>query len=184
LEKPMIFFPLQIAIKAGPGADLRLRLAELIRSHRRGLRTHEKRDFWRQAALILSDATSDASHGIWDFIDNKAEQEHETWASELEAVATMDFDSECAHGDYTLVTFLFLIESGSNAATTLGERCDLPENQWFLRPQFRKLIETPPLLNFTGVLADSIYMSPGPDAGGYSLEDLRGEGFDYLKPIR
>jgi len=180
----MIFFPLQIAVKAGPGSDLRQRLAELIRSHRRGLRTHEKRDFWRQASLILSDAAAQASYGVWDFIDTNAEQEHESWASELEAVATMDFDQECARGDHTLVTFLFLIEAGSNAATTLGERCDLPENQWFLRAQFRKLIETPPLLNFTGVLADSIYMSPGPDAGGYSLEDLRGEGFEYLQAIR
>ncbi|MEN9360317.1 MAG: hypothetical protein RL095_1852 [Verrucomicrobiota bacterium] len=180
----MILFYLQAAIQAGPGSDLRRRLAELIRNHRRGLRTHEKRDFWRQASLILSDATPQISYGVWDFVTAKAEQEHETWASELEAVATLDFDSECPSGDHVVVTLLFLLESQCNAATTLGERCDLPENQWFLRNQFRRLIETPPLLNFTGVLADSLYMSPGPDAGGFTLDDLRGEGFEYLHAIR
>ena len=73
--------------------------------------------------------------------------------------------------------------SGSNSDRTLAERCDIPESEWMTRLTFGKLIATIPLLNFANVIADAVYMSPGSEEDGLSMEDLHGGGYEYLKML-
>jgi hypothetical protein len=82
-----------------------------------------------------------------------------------------------------LVTVLFLLERGSNSDLTLGERCDLPEADYFTRATFAQLVATIPALNFANVQADAVYLSPGNDRDGLSDDDLRGPGYEYLRPL-
>ncbi|MGE5049054.1 MAG: hypothetical protein ACM3PC_10820, partial [Deltaproteobacteria bacterium] len=84
---------------------------------------------------------------------------------------------------YVIVTLLFLVEGGTNSDRTLAESCDLPESEWFTRLTFGKLIATIPLLNFGNVVADAVYMSPGSEEDGLSMEDLHGGGYEYLKML-
>jgi hypothetical protein len=65
----------------------------------------------------------------------------------------------------------------------VGERCDLPESDWFTRQTFAHLIATIPMLNFANVQADAVYIVPGNDTDGLSDDDLHGEGYEYLKPL-
>jgi hypothetical protein len=78
---------------------------------------------------------------------------------------------------------LFLVERDSNSDLTLGEHCDLPESDYFTRGTFAQLIAAIPTLNFANVQADAVYLSPGNDTDGLSDDDLRGEGYEYLKPL-
>ncbi|HEY0715402.1 MAG TPA: hypothetical protein VGF45_22160, partial [Polyangia bacterium] len=88
-----------------------------------------------------------------------------------------------ADKSYVIVTMLFLVERGSNSDLTLGERCDLPENDYFTRQTFAQLIASVPMLNFANVQADAVYLVPGNDRDGLSDEDLHGGGYEYLKPL-
>jgi len=38
-------------------------------------------------------------------------------------------------------------------------------------------------LNFANVIADAVYMSPGSEEDGLSIEDLHGGGYEYLKML-
>ena len=84
---------------------------------------------------------------------------------------------------YVIVTLLFLVEGGSNSDRTLAERCDVPESEYWTRLTFAKLIATVPLLNFANVEADAVYMAPGSEEDGFSMEDLHGGGYEYLKML-
>ena len=91
--------------------------------------------------------------------------------------------SEPAELDYILLTAAVLVERGSNSDLTLGERCDLPEPDYFTRQTLAKLLATFPLLNFGNVQADAVYLMPGSEDDGFSQEDLLGGGYKYLKPL-
>src|SRR4029453_16162328 len=67
-----------------------------------------------------------------------------------------------------LCTALFLVERASNSNPPRGERCDLPEAQYFPRATFAQLIATIPMLNFANVQADAVYLTPGSDDDGLS----------------
>ena len=84
---------------------------------------------------------------------------------------------------YIIVTLLFLVEGDSNSDRTLAERCDIPESEYWTRLTFGRLIATVPLLNFANVEADAVYLAPGSDEDGFSLEDLHGGGYEYLKML-
>ena len=84
---------------------------------------------------------------------------------------------------YVIVTLVFLLEEGSNTDQTLGERCDMPESEYFTRTTFGRLIGTIPLFNFANVEADAVYPAPGSEEDGFSLEDLHGGGYEYLKML-
>ena len=132
--------------------------------------------------------------GYWDLVRGaKAEEEFETWTSEIEGSlatereemgdAADEANRLSADKGYVLVTALALVVQGSNADLTLGDRCDIPEAQWWTRQSFARLCGTFPLLNFGQVEADAVYLAPGNDRDGLSMEDLRGDGYDYLHPL-
>jgi len=84
---------------------------------------------------------------------------------------------------YIIVTLLFLVEGGSNSDRTLAERCDVLESEYWTRLTFGRLIATIPLLNFAAVEADAVYLAPGSEEDGFSMEDLHGGGYEYLKML-
>jgi len=84
---------------------------------------------------------------------------------------------------YVLVTCLALVDQRSNSDLTLGERCDLPESKWWTRQTLARMVASFPLLNFGMVQSDAIYLAPGSERDGLSMEDLHGGGYEYLKPL-
>ena len=75
-----------------------------------------------------------------------------------------------ANKDYILVTAAVLVERESNSDLTVGERCDLPEPEYFTRQTFARLVAAFPLLNFANVQADAVYLIPGSEQDGPSQE--------------
>lgn len=188
------FFGVQVAIKAFFKDPLRQRLHAAIAESQSSQSLQDKRAFWKRIAAILNEATPVFEYGYWDLIrTDKAEEEFETWTSEVEgALATEQEEMGTAADEvhrlsaeknYILCTVLFLVERDSNSDLTLGSRCDLPESEYFTRATFAQLIGAIPMFNFANVQADAVYLSPGSEEDGLSEEDLRGEGFNYLKPL-
>jgi hypothetical protein len=188
------FFGLQVAIRNFFKDPLRASLHALIAAGGGSQSLADKRSFWKRISGALGEATPVFERGHWDLIrSGDAEKEFETWSSEIEgALATEKEELGDAHDELrrasaerhlVLVTAMFLVDRGSNADLTLGERCDLPEAEWLTRQTFARLVATPPLLNFANVQADAVYLLPGNDQDGLSEDDLAGEDYAYLKPL-
>ena len=189
------FFGMQIAIKAFFKDPLRQQLAKVIADSSAEQTLFEKRAFWKRLCAVLNEAMPVFELGYWDLIrGGKAQGEFETWCSEIEgALATEkeemgtradEVNRLSANKDYILLTAAVLLERGSNSDLTLGERCDLPESEYFTRQTFARLVAGFPLLNFVNVQADAVYLMPGSEDDGFSQEDLLGGGYKYLKPLR
>jgi hypothetical protein len=187
------FFGIQVAIQAFHNDPLRSRLHELIRESENQT-LFQKRTFWKRACALLVEAMPVFSYGTWDLIRaGNADSEFETWCSEIEgSLATEKEELGTAANEavrfssdksYILVTLLFLVDRDSNSDLTIGERCDIPESDYFTRQTFASLIATVPLLNFANVQADAIYLSPGTEQDGFSEDDLRSGNYEYLKPL-
>lgn len=188
------FFGIQVAVKAFFKDDFRKRLHETVARADAEQSLNEKRAFWKRVTAVLNEAMPVFEYGYWDLIrTDAAEEEFESWCSEIEGSVATEPEEMGAAADevnrlsadksFVLVTLAFLLERDSNSDVTLGERCDLPEANWFTRQTFAHLIATVPILNFANVQADAVYIVPGNDTDGLSDDDLHGEGYEYLKPL-
>lgn len=188
------FFGVQVAVKAFHNDPFRRRLHQIIAAAPTEQSLRDKRAFWKNVSAVLNEAMPVFELGYWDLVRGaKAEEEFETWTSEIEGGLATEREEMGDTADeanrlssdkgYVLVTALALVVQSSNADLTLGDRCDIPEAQWWTRQSFARLCGTFPLLNFGQVEADAVYLAPGNDRDGLSMEDLRGDGYDYLHPL-
>jgi hypothetical protein len=176
------FFGIQIAIQSPPGEPWREGLVELLRGNMQDQSIFEKRVLYSRLAQHLAAARPRWTLGTWDYITGAGgEVEFDSWVSGLEACADEPVTDRA--GDHVVVSVALLVEPGSRSESVLGERCDLPESEWHTRAAFNRLIDSLRMLAFPGVLADGVYLVPGDAAAGVPLDELRGEGWDYLKPL-
>ena len=188
------FFGIQVVVKNFVSDPLRAQLHEVIARSEAEQSLVEKRSFWKRVTAVLNEAVPAFEYGYWDLIRGSgAEEEFESWTSEIEGSLATEKEEMGAVPDeinrisaekrYVLVTLLFLVEEGSNSDSTLEERCNVPESEYWTRLTLAKLIATAPLLNFANVEADAVYLAPGSEDDGFSLEDLHGGGYEYLKML-
>jgi hypothetical protein len=194
MSDDLTFFGLQIALRNFEKDEVRARIHALIAESAEAHELNQKRSFWKRLTAIVNEAAPAFERGHWDLIrGSRAEAEFETWTSEIEGALASEPEEMGAATDevhrlsseryYVLVTFLFLVVSGSNSDLTLGERCEIPEKDWRRRETFQRLVATPPLLNFANVRADAVYLIPGNDTDGLSTFDLASKDYEYLEPI-
>ncbi len=190
------FFGIQVLFQVGAD-DVRARLHEAIAKGggESEQSLADKRAFWKRIVAIVLDAAPRFDLGFWDYIADagRAENEFDEWSSELEGQTATEKEETGAKVDeayrlsakpeYVALTVLFLLEQGGNSDTTVGERCDLPEGDWFKRDTFRHLFETIPMLSFSSVKADAVYLVPGNPEDGLSFDDVHGGGWEYLKQL-
>jgi hypothetical protein len=188
------FFGIQVVVKNFVSDPLRRQLHEIIARSDAEQSLTDKRAFWKRVAAVLNEAVPVFELGFWDLISGSgAEEEFESWSSEIEGslatekeemgTAPDEISRISAEKRYIVVTLIFLVEGGSNSDRTLAERCDVPESEYWTRLTFGRLIATIPLLNFANVEADAVYLAPGSDEDGLSMEDLHGGGYEYLKML-
>jgi hypothetical protein len=140
-----------------------------------------KRVQYTHLANLLAGEMPRAERGYWDLItSDRAETEYESWCSEIEKVVQ---EPSAGPSPYCIVSVAVLALAGSNSDTTLRERCDLGEAQFFTRDTFLHLVHTLPMLNFASVAADSIYLVPGEAGAGPTEEELADEGYEYLRRL-
>ncbi|MFL5246240.1 MAG: hypothetical protein ACJ783_21130 [Myxococcales bacterium] len=188
------FFGIQVVVKNFVSDPLRKELHEIIARSDAEQSLVEKRAFWKRVTAVLNEALPAFEYGYWDLIrGGSAEEEFESWSSEIEGslatekeelgTAPDEISRISAEKRYIVVTLVFLVEGGSNSDATIAERCDVPESEYWTRLTLGRLIGTIPLLNFANVDADAVYLAPGSEEDGFSLEDLHGGGYEYLKML-
>jgi hypothetical protein len=188
------FFGIQVAVRNFVSDPLRRQLHDIIAGSTSEQSLTDKRVFWKRVTAVLNESVPAFELGYWDLITGDgADEEFESWSSEIEGslatekeelgTAADEVNRISAEKRYIVVTLIFLVEAGSNSDRTLGERCDMPESEYWTRLAFGRLIATIPLLNFANVAADAVYLAPGSDEDGLSLEDLHGGGYEYLKML-
>ena len=186
------FFGIQVVARNFISDPLRPQLHEIIARSTSEQSLAEKRAFWKKVAAVLNEAVPAFEMGYWDLIrGDGAEEEFESWSSEIEGSLATEKEELGAAADevsrisaekrYVVVTLVFLVEADSNSDRTLAERCDVPKSEYWTRLTFGRLIATAPLLNFANVVADAVYLAPGTDEDGFSMEDIHGGGYEYLK---
>jgi hypothetical protein len=190
------FFGLQLVMRAVDG-EARKRLHQAIAGGGAAGEQSlaDKRAFYKTITTILAGELYRYELAYWDYIADPArgESEFDTWCSELEGqVATENEEVGkavdesfrlSAEREYVAVTVLFLLEAGGNSDTTVAARCDLPEAEWFHRDTLVKLVHTIPMLSFSSVKADAVYIVPGNDQDGLSFDDVHGGGWEYLRQV-
>jgi len=188
------FFGVQIAVKAFFKDNYRQRLGKVIAESEAEQTLFEKRAFWKRLGAVVNEGMPVFELGYWDLIRGaRAQEEFETWCSEIEGALASEHEEMgekadevnrlSANKDYVLFTAAVLVERFSNSDDTLGERCAMPESEYFTRSTMARLVASFPLLNFANVQADAAYLMPGSDQDGFSQEDLFGGGYEYLKPL-
>src|SRR5712691_4017209 len=186
------FFGIQVVVRNFVADPLRPQLHEIIARSPSEQSLADKRAFWKRVAAVLNEAVPAFEMGYWDLVrGDGAEEEFESWSSEIEGSLATEKEELGAAADevsrisaekrYIIVTLIFLVEAGSNSDLTLGERGDVPKSEYWTRLTFGRLIATVPLLNFANVVADAVYLAPGSNEDGFSMEDVHGGGYEYLK---
>lgn len=187
------FFGLQIAVQAPFDSHLRGELGRLVNRPGERETFASKRSFWTRVSELMRRSEREYVLGHWDLIRGEdGLAEFKSWTSEIEgAVAVVDPPNPAAINTHharleirhILFTSVFLVERHSNSDTTLGERCDIAESEYFTRATFVHLLGTLPRLNFASVASDAIYVVPGTRAAGLSTQELQSEGYEYLRPL-
>jgi hypothetical protein len=191
------FFGVQIAFRRYHDDTSRARLHRLLSASKDEMSLPDKRAFWKSVVALIQENAPHFEYGYWDLIrGGKAEVEFETWSSEIEAGLATEPDElgtapDEVHrlgttiGDarFVIVSALFLVDAETNTDETLGERCDIPEDDYFKAATFGRLVDSIPLMNFANVRADAVYVAPGGERDGISELELR-EGWEHLKPLQ
>lgn len=186
------FFGVQLVIAPGSHDPFQTEIGQIIKYSPVDQTVADKRVMYTRLCGVLNRVLPLAVYGYWDLIRDpaKAQEEFDSWCGEVEGAGAaappqgaVPFGSS-NHASHSIVTVAFLVQKGSNSDHTLGARCDIPESDYWTRATFTQLIGTFPLLNFTTVVGDAIYVVPGPGGKGPTAEELQGEGYEYLERLQ
>ncbi len=177
------FFGVQLAIESSGQESARRALGQVVRDHRKAGDSLAQRQCWSKASALLVELIPFARLGTWDLIRDSGYATYEEWASGLESMAGWPDADFGRGGRLILVSGIFLVEAASSADVMLGEVCDLPEPTWHQQATYKKLVGAFPMLNFSQVQGSGLYIAPSDAISGFSIDVLRGEGFEYLQDV-
>lgn len=191
----MTFYGVQIVINTGANDDLRSKLHRIVNVPVKEDETpQEKRAFFKNVTAVIRENEPFFEYGYWDYLTDpdEARGEFESWVNDIEAGLATESEQVgesvdeqfrmSAEKQYVVITLAFLIENVPQQDSFL-ERIDIPEEEWFLRDTWPKLIDAVNYLDYEYLLADAVFIMPGNEKDGFSFEDLHSEGWNYLKPI-
>src|SRR5438132_7121240 len=78
------FFGIQVVVKNFVSDPLRRQLHEIIAGSGEQQSLTEKRAFWKRVTAVLNEAVPAFELGYWDLLRDNAEEEFESWSSEIE----------------------------------------------------------------------------------------------------
>ena len=78
---------------------------------------------------------------------------------------------------------IFLVDGSKTNQRFYEEISSIPEDEYFEKQSFSKLIGSIRFIDFENTLGDAIFLVPGNEDDGLSWIDIHSEGWNYLKPI-
>jgi hypothetical protein len=191
----LLFFGLQVAVNTYGEDETRLALHRVIASGGSVETPEQKRSFYKRIAALLLENQPFFEYGYWDYLTDSddAGAEFEQWVNEIEgSMATEEEElgevidevhRMSSDKSYVVMTVAFLLEPSKSQENALAMIDSIPEDDYFSRDSFRKLIEAVTFIDFEFTQGDAAFIMPGNEMDGISWEDIHGEGWNYLKPV-
>lgn len=191
----IFFYAVQVVVNVYGEDDLRQALHRVVLTGGEMESPTQKRASYKQISALLVENQAFYEYGHWDYNTDAGDAESlfEGWVNELEAgLATEaeelthtldDVDRMSTDKSYVVVTMLFLLErvdAMSTVIETIESHCD---DEFLERQPLADLVESIRYIDFEYSVADAVFIMPGNDQDGISWEDIRGEGWEYLKPV-
>ncbi len=194
-EGDPFFFGVQCVINVYGEDGLRAALHRVIAQENYSEDPHEKFEFYKRIAALLRQNIPFIDYGFWDYLTKvkDAEAEFDSWVTEIEAsMATVEEELGTSIDEsfrldndkyYVVVTISMLLEYSARQKEFIDIIESIEEDDYFSQIGFQKLIDAIPYIDFEYSYADAVFIMPGNEEDGFSWTDMRGEGWEYLKPI-
>lgn len=194
-EGEPFFFGLQIVINIYGEDELRSRLHRVIASGDGSESPEDKRVFYKRITALLRDSVPFFEYGFWDYVvqGEDAEVEFESWVADVQAAAATEEEEIGTEIDeahrmsnekcYVVVTMAFLLEYTGALSEMMRMVESIGEDEYFTPYGFQRLIDAVNYIDFEYSIGDAVFIMPGNENDGFSWTDMRGEGWEYLKPV-
>lgn len=194
-EGDLFFFGVQVVINIFGEDELRARLHRVIAQETTTEYPADKRIFYKRIIALLRDSQPFFEYGHWDYLGESdgAIEEFNNWVDEIEASAATveeeigeEVDSInrfSAEKCYVVVTLAFLLEYSVELDDMIGMIESVGEDDYFTPHGFQRLLDSINYIDFEYSHGDAVFLMPGNEQDGFSWMDMRGEGWEYLKPI-
>lgn len=151
----------------------------------------DKWDLYRSAATQMLAHLDRAERGCWDYFDDntRALRDYDMWVKGMTTEEGARTEPSGMPNPYRgvathmTVTMAFLIVANTPADTAICTLCNIPEENLWKRQTFARILSGMGELSFASVKSDVIYVIPGDDTWGLTLDDLADAKFDYLRVI-
>ncbi len=190
-----IFFGIQVAINAFGDEGLRSKVHRIIEESADDETPEEKRRFYKRLAALLIENQHFFEYGYWDVITDTeaAEAEFENWVYEIESSMATEEEEMGEHINemyrfsnskyYVVITICLLFENDQSLDRFFEVIDSIPEEDYWKQSTFGRLLAAINSLDFEFCLGDAAFIMPGNEEDGISMEDLMGEGWNYLKTL-
>ena len=172
-------------------AGLHTRLRESVVNHPLAVGYQQKWALYRQAAEEVIAFLDHVHRGCWDYFDSNARalQDYDMWVKGMTTEEGARTDPS-GRGDpyrgrprYMTLTMAFLMVQGSPTDRAMASLCNVQEDHLWKRATFAHLLRNMGVVNFASVKSDVIYVIPGNDEWGLTMEDLVLQKFEYLRNV-
>lgn len=170
------FFSLQMAFESRPDDPWRRFLRNTVVSGQPRQDAEEKRQFYAEFTRVVLSELGRIKRVAWDLQrTTSAKSDFDQWVADLEDSSDVDPPDPLAAKDeprHQVITVLVLAKRGGNADEALGEACDLPEDRWLHAASVGRLLSALPMLSYSSVYADAVYLQPGRGLPGMTAQEL------------
>ena len=194
-EGDPFFFGVQMVINIFGEDELRRKLHTVIASGIESESPSQKKTFYKRISALLRESVPFFEYGYWDYLTDpdEATDEFNDWVTEVEAsMATVEEELGAEideaqrlsnEKNYVVVTLAFLLEYGERQGELIELVESIGEEDYFTPIGFQKLVDAINYIDFEFSDGDAVFIMPGNEDDGFSWTDMRGEGWEYLKPI-
>ncbi len=170
------FFSLQMAFESRPDDTWRRHVRNAIVSGQANQDAEDKRRFYQELVPLLVGRLPQLRRVAWDLQRTASTQaDFDEWVTDLEDSSDVEPPDPTAaeqEARHVVVTLLVLAAGGGNADQALGEACDFPEDRWLKRQSLARILSVVPMLSFSSVRSDAVYLQPGRGLPGMTAEEL------------
>jgi hypothetical protein len=175
--------PLDIALHSS--------LRNLVVDHPERAGYQDKWDLYRSAATQMIAHLAHAERGCWDYFDDNARalRDYDMWVRGMTTEEGARTEPSAAPDPYRgasthmTLTMAFLIVANSPTDASIAALCNVPDADLWKRETFARILSGMGAISFASVKSDVIYVIPGDDTWGLTLDDLAAAKFDYLRVI-
>jgi hypothetical protein len=147
-----------------------------------------KNVYYKRLVALMQPWVGRFDRGIWDYVEDPSAAEDE-WKKWTQGTVRDAIEPREGRGPYRgtrenmFVTVLLLLAKGGPSDSFVCERCRMPDDRMWQKGALLFLLEMLPMLNWSSVRGDALYIRPGLSAGSVTEEELGEDHYKYLRVL-